>query len=187
MARNQLFLKSKKQWYLLITYIIFLLDLSGCESDNLSDLTEYITKVKMEPKIAIQPLPKIIKTEHFEFKPNNQRDPFKAIDQYEMLKASNNQSEQNQIKPDIKRPQEELEGFPLESLKMVGTVMSKSNLWGLVKADNGTIYRVQTGNYIGKNYGNIVNISVTKIEILELVAYKPGFWREQPTALMLTE
>jgi Tfp pilus assembly protein PilP len=117
MARNQLFLKSKKQWYLLITYIIFLLDLSGCESDNFSDLTEYITKVKMEPKISIQPLPKIIKTEPFEFKLNNQRDPFKAIDQYEILKASNNQSAQNQIKPDVKRPKEELEGFPFESLK----------------------------------------------------------------------
>ena len=187
MARNQLFLKSKNQWYLLVTYIVFLLDLSGCESDNFSDLTEYITKVKMEPKISIQPLPTIIKTEPFEFKLNNQRDPFKAIDQYEILKASNNQSAQNQIKPDVKRPKEELEGFPLESLKMVGTVMSKSNLWGLVKADNGTIYRVQTGNYIGKNYGKIVNISVTKIGILELVSYKPGFWREQPSALMLTE
>ena len=43
MARNQLFLKSKNQWYLLVTYIVFLLHLSGCESDNFSDITEYET------------------------------------------------------------------------------------------------------------------------------------------------
>jgi type IV pilus assembly protein PilP len=187
MARNQLSLKSECQRYFFIVYIIFLIALSGCENNNFSDLNQYIARVKSEPKESIQPLPKVIKVESFEFKLNKQRDPFEAIDQYEFPNTSIDQSDINGVKPDIKRPKEELEAFPLESLKMVGTVITKSILWGLIKADNGTIYRVQNGNYMGKNYGKIINISTNKIELLELVSYKPGFWREQHAVLMLIE
>ena len=70
---------------------------------------------------------------------------------------------------------------------MVGTVAMKSNLWGLVKADDATIHRVQVGNYMGKNYGKIIRISTDKIELMEIVPDKPGTWREQQTSLALTE
>ncbi|MDD1641755.1 MAG: pilus assembly protein PilP, partial [Methylococcaceae bacterium] len=63
----------------------------------------------------------------------------------------------------------------------------KSNLWGLVKADDGSIHRVQIGNYMGKNYGKVINISADKIELMEIVPDKPGKWREQQTSLALTE
>ena len=60
-------------------------------------------------------------------------------------------------------------------------------LWGLIKASDGTVYRVRAGNYIGKNYGKIVRITSDKIEIMELVSDKPGRWREQQQSLALTE
>jgi type IV pilus assembly protein PilP len=63
----------------------------------------------------------------------------------------------------------------------------KSSLWGLVKASDGTIHRVQVGNYMGKNYGKIINISTDKIDLMEIVPDQPGTWREQQTSLMLTE
>jgi type IV pilus assembly protein PilP len=70
---------------------------------------------------------------------------------------------------------------------MVGTVVMKSNLWGLVKASDGTIYRVQVGNHMGKNYGKIIRISPDKIELMEIVPDKPGTWREQQTSIALAE
>ena len=63
--------------------------LSGCEDNNFSDLNQYIARVKSEPKESIQPLPKVIKVESFEFKLNKQRDPFEAIDQYEFPNTEN--------------------------------------------------------------------------------------------------
>ncbi|PPD17233.1 MAG: hypothetical protein CTY24_15295 [Methylobacter sp.] len=70
---------------------------------------------------------------------------------------------------------------------MAGTVVIKANLWGLVRASDGTIHRVKVGNYMGKNYGRIVNISKDKIELVEIVPDKPGTWREQQAVLALTE
>ena len=53
------------------------------------------------------------------------------------------------IRPDTNRCKEELEVFPLDGIKMVGTIAMKSSLWGLVKPSESTIYRVYASNYIG--------------------------------------
>jgi type IV pilus assembly protein PilP len=93
----------------------------------------------------------------------------------------------NGIRPDTNRRKEELEAFPIETLKMIGTVKMKSDLWGLVKSADKTVYRVKAGNYMGQNYGKIVRISPDKIELLEIVPDQPGNWREQQMSVMLTD
>ena len=109
------------------------------------------------------------------FNPEGMRDPFKPLVAPEQQnEVTAEQSTGGGIKPDTARRKEDLEAFPLEVLKMVGTVVMKSNLWGLVKADDGTIHRVQAGNYMGKNYGKIIRISTDKIELMEIVPDKPG-------------
>jgi type IV pilus assembly protein PilP len=161
--------------------------LAGCGNDDFSDLNQYILKVKAKPKGAIKPLPEIKVVESFMFNPEGLRDPFKALVQTEQQDEAVDLSTGGGIKPDTTRRKEDLEAFPLEILKMVGTVDMKSNLWGLVKADDGTIHRVQVGNYLGKNYGKIIRISTDKIELMEIVPDKPGTWREQQASLALTE
>jgi type IV pilus assembly protein PilP len=161
--------------------------LAGCGNDDFSDLNQYISRVKATPKGAIKPLPEIKVVESFVFNPEGLRDPFKPLVQPEQQNEVAELSTGGGIKPDITRRKEDLEAFPLEVLKMVGTVVMKSNLWGLVKADDGTIHRVQIGNYMGKNYGKVIRISTDKIELMEIVPDKPGTWREQQTSLALTE
>ncbi len=175
------------QYFLKIACVVFLTCLAGCGNDDFSDLKQYTSKVKAEPKGKIQPLPEIKIVEPFIFNPKGLRDPFKPLVQPERQDAVQELSTGGGIKPDTTRRKEELEAFPLEVLKMVGTVAMKSNLWGLIKADDGTIHRVQVGNYMGKNYGKIIRISLDKIELMEIVTDKPGSWREQQTSLTLTE
>ena len=186
MAHLRLLLLRCKRLHLQISYAFFLALLSGCGNDDFSDLNQYILRVKAEPKGAIQPLPEIKVVESFMFNPEGLRDPFKPLVQPEQDEAAE-LSTGGGIKPDTTRRKEDLEAFPLDVLKMVGTVVMKSNLWGLVKADDGTIHRVQVGNYMGKNYGKIIRISTDKIELMEIVPDKPGSWREQQTSLALTE
>lgn len=169
-----------------INCVVFMILLSGCGSDDFSDLTRYIAEVKARPKEAIKPLPEIKVIEPFLFKPEGLRDPFKPLEQPEQNEGAD-VSTASGIKPDTTRRKEELEAFPLDGLKMVGTVNMKSNLWGLVKASDGTIYRVKVGNYMGKNYGKIIRIVSDKIELMEIVPDKPGTWREQPSSIALTE
>lgn len=166
--------------------LLFTLILSGCGNDDFSDLNKFINSEKAKPKGPIEPLPEIKIVEPFIFNPEGLRDPFAALQQLEQ-DDDIEISETSGIKPDTSRPKEELEAFTLDSLRMVGTVNMSGILWGLVKASDGTMYRVQEGNYMGKNYGKIIRIVSDKIEIMEMISDKPGVWREQPQSLALTE
>lgn len=184
---SKLLFSCPNRHYLQICCAVFLTCLTGCGNDDFSDLNQYLSRVKAEPKRAIKPLPEIKIVESFMFNPEGMRDPFKPLVVPEQQNKAGEQSTEGGIKPDTNRRKEDLEAFPLEILKMVGTVVMKSNLWGLVKADDGTVHRVQVGNYMGKNYGKIIRISTDKIELMEIVPDKPGTWREQKASLALTE
>jgi type IV pilus assembly protein PilP len=177
---------NKQQMGIRLVCAVFCALLAGCGNDDFSDLKQYIAEVKARPKGPIEPLPEVKVVEPFIFKPESLRDPFKPLEQ-----TSAEQSVEavagNGIKPDTTRRKEELEAYTLDSLRMVGTVVMKSNLWGLVKSSDGTVHRVQAGNYMGKNFGKIIRILNDKIELMEIVPDKPGTWREQQASLALSE
>ena len=160
--------------------------LAGCGNNDFSDLNKYIAEVKARPKGAIEPLPEVKVVEPFMFKPEGLRDPFKPLEQANSEQAAEAATGSG-LKPDTTRRREELEAFTLDSLRMVGTVVKKSSLWGLVKSSDGVVHRVQVGNYMGKNYGKIIRIANDKIELMEIVPDKPGTWREQQASLALSE
>lgn len=178
--------RSGSQAALQISCLVLMTLLAGCGNDDFSDLNRYLSEVKARPKEPIKPLPEIKVIEPFLFKPEGLRDPFKPLEQPEQAEGAD-VSAGSGIKPDTTRRKEELEAFPLDGLRMVGTVDMKSSLWGLVKASDGTIYRVKVGNYMGKNYGKIIRIVSDKIELMEIVSDKPGTWHEQPASIALTE
>jgi len=174
-----------KRTVLVLNACMFIL-LSGCGYDDFSDLEAFIASEKAKPRIPIEPVPEVKVVEPFIFKPEGLRDPFVPKEHTELIDNEEN-VKGNGIKPDLNRPKEELEAFALDSLRMVGTVNTKADLWGLIKASDGTVYRVRKGNYIGKNFGKIVRITGDKIEIMELISDKPGKWHEEQQSLALTE
>ncbi|MCX7098492.1 MAG: pilus assembly protein PilP [Methylococcales bacterium] len=187
MGKNKLIFLTQKQRYLQFFCVVSITCLAACGNNDYSDLTQYIEEVKAVPKGNIKPLSKIQPIESFVFNPEGLRDPFKPLAQPVKHDEVPETPTGDGLKPDTKRHKDELESYPLTSLKMVGSVIMKSLLWGLVKADDGSIHRVQPGNYMGKNYGKITHISTDKIELLEIVPDKPGSWREQQNSLALTD
>lgn len=169
---------------------IFLALITGCGNDDVSDLRKYIVEVNERPKGTIEPLPEIKVVETFIFKPDGLRDPFRPIERnddglgIEVAVAGG-------IRPNAARRKEELESYALDTLKMVGTMSMKSNLWGLVKVSDGsgTIHRVHVGNFMGKNNGKIIRIEEDGIELMEIVLdeKKSGTWKEQQASLVLAE
>ncbi len=160
--------------------------LTACGNNDLNDLQQYINEVKARPKGTIEALPEIKPVEPFVFKPEGLRDPFKPINEAKEADEAE-VGIGNGVRPDTSRRKEELESFPLDSLRMVGTVTKQGSLWGLIKASDKTVHRVQVGNYLGKNYGKIIRILPDRMEIMEIVPDKPGAWREQQTSLALSE
>ena len=157
--------------------------LAGC-SDPMDDLTAYVAAVKHRDPGAIEPLPRIKIVEPFVFKPQALRNPFEPD---ERLREPRSERVETGLRPDTARRKEELESFELDTLRMVGTVSQEGVIWGLLKAQDGAIYRVKVGHYLGKNYGRIVEIKDHRLELVEIVADSTGAWQERKATLKLAD
>jgi type IV pilus assembly protein PilP len=158
--------------------------LTACGGDDFADLKAYVSDVKQRQKGAIEPLPEIKTVQPFVFDESDLRDPFFiAADRQEQ--PLEDIKVENGIRPDTSRAREELESYELDALRMVGTVQLNNNLWGLIKATDGTIHRVHAGNYLGRNFGKIIRIREDQIELMEIIPDSPGTWRERKASLEL--
>lgn len=158
--------------------------LAGCADSNMADLKEFVAEVKAREPGPLSPLPELKQVEPFLYVPADRRDPFRpqeAIVEAPAPKVTSGPT------PDFNRRREELESYPLDTLRMVGTLEQEGTVWGLVQTKDGTIHRVHKGNYMGQNHGQIVRISEDKIELSELLQDGAGGYVENAAALGLGE
>jgi type IV pilus assembly protein PilP len=69
---------------------------------------------------------------------------------------------------------------------MVGTLRQGKDSVALVDAA-GQTYMVRVGSYIGQNFGQVVGITETEVQVKELVQDAAGEWVERPARLELQE
>ena len=162
-----------------------LLGLAGC-GDRMEDLKSYVKDIEGRRGGHIEPLPQIKPPPIFVYADQDERSPFTAQAQgladKTTLKAS-----KNGISPDPIRNHEYLESFPLDGLKMVGTLSIDGKLYGLIKDSDNILHRVVVGNYMGQNYGKIINIDDASIKLREIVPDGQGGWEERTTIVALSE
>lgn len=165
--------------------------LAGCVSRDISDLQSYAEEVLARKGGRIDPLPEIKPYERYLYQSAEAgaRDPFESfLEEREERVAQAISAEQQKYLEEIRnRNREELENFELDSLRMVGTLEDQNNLWGIVRDPQGTVHRVQVGNYLGRNYGKITNISEDRIELREIIQDPSGQWEERQAVLALAE
>ncbi|WP_038085642.1 pilus assembly protein PilP [Thioalkalivibrio sp. ALM2T] len=158
--------------------------LSGCTQDN-RDLEQYIAEVKERPGSGIEPIPTLEPHEPYLY-PGHARSPFDSsvIAQPE-LAAAEGQPGDAEIDPD--RPREFLEGFPLDSLRMVGSLEQHGVRYALVRTPDRGVQRVTAGNYMGQNHGEIIEITPTQIRLVEIVPDAFGGHVERENSVALTD
>ena len=83
-------------------------------------------------------------------------------------------------------PKEPLEAFPLEAIRMVGTLSQNKDMFALVRAGT-NLFRVKKGNYMGQNFGVITGIDEGQISLKEVVQDSGGDWVERSTSLQMQE
>lgn len=159
--------------------------LTGC-GKNMNDLEQYVDEVKARKPAGIEPVPQPKPYVKFEYLSDNRRDPFDAsvLASSELVTTKRPTSN---VHPDANRPPEFLESFPLDTLRMVGTMEQDNRLWALVQTPDTTIQRVSAGNHMGQNYGKIDAISEYSIDLTEIIPDGFGGWRKRNQTIALSE
>ena len=166
-------------------YVFIFSLVAGC-SGSLSDLEAWVEQVKARPQQGIEPLPEILPYKAFAYVTGSKRDPFdQSIFRPQVASVAKKAS--STISPDPNRVPEYLESFPLDTLRMVGTMSQNQQSWALIKTPDNTIQRVLAGNYVGQNNGKITDVSEDGVELIEIIPDGFGGWRERDTSIALSE
>jgi type IV pilus assembly protein PilP len=92
---------------------------------------------------------------------------------------------QDCLSPDPTRQKEPLEKYALDNLKMRGTLGDGRSIWALIEASDKSLHRITQNNYLGLFHGQVMNVSPSQIEILELIPDGSGCWKERTTLLQM--
>jgi len=162
--------------------IVLCCGLAACGGEQYSDLRQFVKDSEKLPHGRIPPLPDVKPYEPFTYDAYNLIDPFKP----RKIEPPKTQAGGG-VQPDLARRKEPLEAYPLENLRMVGTLQQNKQTYALVKSPDNNLFRVKSGNYLGQNFGLITTISESTIKLKEIVQDSGGDWTERVSTLTLAE
>ena len=176
-------MRASKHRLLLTVLLAGSVGLGACSSD-MDDLDQYINSIKARPGGRIEPLPEITPYEVFTYTADADglRSPF-VPDSPQAVAGS----QLGGTRPDPERSREFLEQFPLDTLRMVGTLALGDTNFGLIQTSDGLIHRVIPGNYLGQNDGRIVAVNDSEIALVEIISDGIGGYLEREAAVGLAD
>lgn len=158
--------------------------LAGCVGDQ-QELSEWMEQQRREVKPNVQPLSPPKKFDPQPYVALNGVEPFSQQKLTVALKQEARQPN-SLLAAEINRRKEPLEAYPLDSMRMVGSVTKAGRPYALLRVDN-LLYQVKSGDYLGQNYGKITRITETDVTLREIVQDAAGEWIERNSALQLQE
>jgi type IV pilus assembly protein PilP len=166
-------------------YLVMLaaLLLAGCGGEQFQDLQDFVKNSGAGMRGKIEPPPEVKPYEPFTYdNSTGLPDPFKPR-KSEIQRSGRPGLNQ----PDFARHKEELEEFPLESLKMVGYLFQNKVGYAIIRSPDGRLHRVKTGNYMGQNFGKITEITDGEVKLKEMVQDSAGDWSERISSLQMVQ
>lgn len=159
--------------------------ISGCGDGGVQEVKQWMEDVRRQTPVAVQKIAEPKKFTPFVYGGKEEVDPFSPVKLSTALaKLSANSS--GALKPDLDRRKEPLESFPLDSIKMVGTLEKPGLSYALLQVDK-AVFQVKVGNYVGQNFGMITRITESEVEIKEIIRDPSGEWVERKAKLELQE
>ncbi len=168
-----------KHW----TILLVALALAGCGPEEFDDLQDFVKNSGKGLRGKIEPPPEIKPYEPFTYDNSaGLPDPFKP--RGEAAPKDHKGGGGYAPPPHVKQ---ELENYPLESLKMVGFVFIHNTANAVILTPDDKVHHVQVGNYIGMNFGQITAIIETEVKIKEQVEDSDGNWTTRYSTLELLQ
>lgn len=167
---------SNLQYWLLS---ILVMSLSAC-SENSDNLEAFIRDAGKNMQAKIKPLPEMKSYFSFEFNADGAlTDPFKTH-------ATFNQN--STFSPNLDRPKQPLEAYPLESLQYVGMIEQDKRSYALLRTPDNNVQKISIGQYMGQNFGKVTEIKENEVTLQEVVQdASTGNWVAQTATIALQE
>ena len=159
--------------------------LTACGGEEQGELRKELATMTKDLRGRVDPLPQVRSYEPVPYTGDSMVDPF-VPSRIVVSQAAGNVGGGGGVQPDLNRPKEPLEAFPLEAMQMVGTLSQNKDMYALVRAGN-NLFRVKKGNYMGQNFGVITAIDDGQISLKEVVQDSGGDWVERSTTLQMAE
>ena len=174
---------AKVLWLALAT-----LGLSACGDSDQEDLQRWMVEQRAQIKPSVPPISEPKKFTPQAYTQEAAVDPFSSQKLTQALKRETTQSTSSAalLAPELSRRKEPLEGYPLDAMVMVGSLVKQGQPVALVQVDK-LLYQVRPGNYLGQNYGRIVKIGESEVSLREIVQDAAGEWIERTATLQLQE
>lgn len=161
------------------------LALGACSGEKFGDLKQELSQLTKDLRGKVDPLPQVKNYEPVPYKGESLLDPF-VPGRIVVAQATGGGGAGGALQPDMNRPKEPLEAFPLDGIQMVGTLTQNKEMYALVRA-GANLFRVKKGNYLGQNFGLITSIDEGHISLKEVVQDSGGDWVERTSTLQIQE
>lgn len=160
------------------------LSLTGCSEPDIAGLDKKLSELQADPSgIKLPPVPELPWYVAVAYDQSGRRSPFLAR-QPEAEAAPEGASD---LAPDPDRPLDPLEAYPLDQLELVGTLSVGNQPSALVRAPNGEVHRLTSGDHMGTDYGRIVSITEASVQLVEVINNGRGGWVERTRRLLLDD
>ena len=70
---------------------------------------------------------------------------------------------------------------------MVGTLQQKRENFALILTPDKNLYRVKSGDFMGQNFGRVIDISESAVKLKELIQDSGNDWKEEERLLLLQD
>ena len=157
--------------------------LAGCGDSDVREVRDWMEQVKRDTHPAVKPLPEPKDFLPYAYGARQAVDPFnpnKLLGELARVAATSN----NPNQPDLQRPREQLETYPLDTMQMVGTMEKGGVRYALLQVDR-SLYQVRAGQRIGQNFGVVTHVGDDVVEIREVVQDAAGAWTGRMSKLEL--
>lgn len=161
--------------------------LAACGGEEQGELRQELATMTKDLRGKVDPLPQVRSYEPVPYKGESLIDPFVPSRIVVAATAGGvGTGGGGGVQPDLNRPKEPLEAFPLDAIQMVGTLTQNKDMYALVRAGT-NLFRVRKGNYMGQNFGLITGVEESQINLKEVVQDSGGDWVERSTTLQMSE
>ena len=167
-----------------ILLVLSVAGLTGCADADIAQLEDTLAAIRHspggQPPVIAVALPE---SQQLSYLYSDERSPFLPPETVAQESIRGHAG----VAPDPQRVPEPLERFALQELRLVGTIHMGGRQLALIASPDGNVASVKEGNYLGTDYGRIVQIKTQEIRLTERVFAPREGWQERQVSLVIND